>query len=177
MLPNRLRTIKPASPCVSVEQFAAHAYLDNVSESDSELIAAYIAAAEDAVSREIKRPLGTCEVVFFWTGAAASSLEISYTPLVEVKRVTVDGEDVQFTVNDCGVYPRIELQGVCPTPGAEIAATCTVGFEQVPQALRVAVMMLAAGMYEHRTDQIEQSLTNVAAFERLLAGYRQEFVY
>ena len=66
---------------------------------------------------------------------------------------------------------------MCPTPGAEIAATCTVGYEQVPQALRVAVMMLATGMYEHRTDQVEQSLTNVAAFERLLAGYRQEFVY
>lgn len=177
MLPNRLRTITAPQPCVSVEQFAAHAYLDSISDSDGELITAYIAAAEDAVSREIKRPLGICDVVFFWPGAAASSLQISYTPLVDVKRVTVDGEDVQFSVNDCGAYPRIELQGVCPTAGAEIAATCTVGFEQVPQALRVAVMMLAAGMHEHRSDQIEQSLTNVAAFERLIAGYRQEFVY
>lgn len=177
MLPNRLRTVTPAKPCVSVEQFAAHAYLDSISDSDSELITAYIAAAEDAVSREIKRPLGVCDVAFFWPGAAANLLQISYTPLVEVKRVTVNGEDVQFAVNDCGVYPRIELANNAIAQDAEIAAYCTVGYAPVPQALRVAVMMLAAGMFEHRTDQIEQSLTNVAAFERLLAGYRQEFVY
>lgn len=177
MLPNRLRITTPAQPCVTVEQFAAHAYLDNISDSDSELITAYVAAAEDAVSREVKRPLGVCDVVFFWPGAAASSLEVSYTPLVEVKRVTVNGEDVPFAVNDCGVYPRIELTSNAIAQDAEIAAYCTVGYEQVPQALRVAVMMLAAGMFEHRTDQLEQSLTNTAAFERLLAGYRQEFVY
>jgi hypothetical protein len=162
---------------VTVDQFAAHAYLDNISDSDSELIAAYIAAAEDAVSREVKRPLGVCDVVFFWPGADASSLQISYTPLVDVKRVTVDGEDVQFAVNDCGVYPRIALACNAIAQDAEIAAYCTVGYDPVPQALRVAVMMLVAGMFEHRTDQVEQSLTNTAAFERLLAAYRQEFVY
>jgi hypothetical protein len=162
---------------VTVEQFAAHAYIDNVSDSDSELITAYVEAAEDAVSREIKRPLGICDVVFFWPGAAATSLEVSYTPLVEVKRVTVNGEDVQFAVNDCGVYPRIELASNAIAQDAEIAAYATVGYAPVPQALRVAVMMLAAGMFEHRTDQVEQSLTNTAAFERLLAAYRQEFVY
>lgn len=176
MLPNTQTIINAAEPCVTVEQFAAHAYIDNLSDTDSELIAAYIAAAEDAVSREIKRPLGVCTVQFAWPGAAAKQLDLSFTPLVQVIDVTVDGESTGFVVDETGVFPQIRVQRDV-APDASIVATAQVGYVQVPQALRVAVMMLAAGMYEHRTDQAEQSLTNVKAFERLLSAYKQEFAY
>lgn len=176
MLPVSMEILTKAEPCVSVSDFCAHANISSVDDAESALVEGYIAAAEGAVSREIKRPLGLCSVKFYWPGSAFAALEIGYSPLVSVDAVTVDGEAVTDYSVLVGTYPAVRLANA-PAADATIAVTATCGWADVPQELRVAVMMLAAGFYEHRTDQHEGALTNVRAFERLIAVYKQEHAY
>ena len=176
MLPKSTKIKSAPIPCVTVDEFAVHANLSVIPDSERELIAAYISAAEDIVSREIKRPLGVCDVDFYFTGATAHNMEIAFTPLVSITSVTVNGQSADFTIDMSAAFPRVKL--LMPAAAdAEIVISAQVGWEKVPQALRVAVMMLAAGFFEHRMDQSEQSLSDVAGFKRLIASYKQEFAY
>lgn len=176
MLPDSIHITTAAAPCVTLAEFAAHARLDLIPDAEQQLINAYITAAEQAISRELKRPLGLCVAEFGYQAEAWQNLQIAFTPLASIESVTVNGQPVDYTLSEGGAFPTIKL-AQAPPAGSGIIVSAQVGWADVPQPLRVAVMMLAAGLFEHRMNDSEIALHNNRAFDRLLAAYRQEFVY
>lgn len=177
MLPDSKKITVAADPCVTPDQMAAQLSMGDLTDSEAEQLALYISAAEDAVSREIKRPLGVCTAIFSYPASAFDSLEIAFDPVIEITGVAVDGEAAVYTFDDGRIFPCVVLDAEPSDPESRIEVTASVGYATVPNALKVAVMMLAAGMYEHRMDVTEAACPDNPAFQRLLAAYKQEFAY
>lgn len=177
MLPDSKKITVAADPCVTPDQMAAQLNMGALDDDAAEQLALYISAAEDAVSREIKRPLGICTAIFSYPASAFDSLEIAFDPVIEITGVSIDGEASAYTFDNGRVFPRVVLDAEPDDPESRIEVTAEVGYETVPNALKVAVMMLAAGMYEHRMDVAEAVCPDNPAFQRLIAAYKQEFAY
>jgi len=147
-------TIEP----VTLEEVKLHLRVDGT-EEDS-LISALITAARQKAEEYTKRAFITQS----WELAldsASGKVYLPRPPVQAINEVILDGEIVSTEnyalVGQDVFYAKIPLNAVNPA-GLVIRYTSGYGntATDVPQAIRQAIMMLVAHLYEHRGDEAEE---------------------
>lgn len=161
----------PAMEPVTLEEVKLHLRVD-VTEEDS-LISALITAARQKAEEYTKRAFITQS----WELALDSASEKVYLPrppVQTINEVTLDGEIVSTgnyaLIGQDAFYTKIPLNAVNPD-GLVIRYISGYGNNatDAPQAIRQAILMLVAHLYEHRGDDAIEMPPTVKA---LLRPYR-----
>ena len=102
-----------------------------------------------------------------------STFELPYTALVEVTSVTGNGgDDLAYTLQDERRPARITVHGWDYL--SEIRIEYTAGMVTIPAAIKSAIMMLAAYLYDHRGDCDADGGIKKSGAAMLLRPYRVE---
>ena len=158
---NPIRLGAPAVEPVAVAELRAHLRLEDGAEDA--LLATLIAAAREIVEARSRRVLleSRWRAVLPWRGARLALPLSPLTALVSVVRLTPDGVAAPLPAELChldaaGDPPRLRLDALPPGPDARVAVEVMAGYgaapADVPEALRLAVRLLAARWFEHRGD-------------------------
>ena len=73
--------------------------------------------------------------------------ELPYTGLVSVESVTVDGDDLEYTLEAERRPARITLPA---WDGSEVRVEYTAGMDVIPAAIKLGITTIAAFMFDHR---------------------------
>lgn len=73
--------------------------------------------------------------------------ELPYTGLVSVESVTVDGDDIEYTVEAERRPARITLPA---WDGSEVRVEYTAAMDVIPAAIKMGITSIAAFMFDHR---------------------------
>ncbi|MER2607251.1 MAG: head-tail connector protein [Siculibacillus sp.] len=178
----------PALEPVSLAEAKAHLRLTG--SDDDDYLAAMIAAARIHVESATRRLL-IDQTWRLWRDdwPPSGEIELPFTPVRSIAEAVVydaDGEPVSLSpaalVLDVARIPaRLRLLGTGPTPGRplngiEIDVVAGYGPSglDVPQPLRLAIMMLVARWYENREGYAYGVVPSsiAGAFETLIAPFR-----
>ena len=154
-------------------------------DADDVLLPGMLQAATDAVIRYINQDLLERE----WVGIVPvpqsarlqlspyidhpSTFELPYTALLEVTSVTANGDEaMEYTLQDQRRPAKITVHGWDYL--SEIRVEYTAGMASIPAAIKTAIMMVAAFMYEHRGACDGMDAINKSGAANLLRTYRVE---
>lgn len=148
----------PAIEPVTLEEAKQHLRVDG-NEEDS-LIAALITAARQKAEDYTRRAFIT-QTWELALDSACGVLHLPRPPVQTVETVTVDGEVITpekyALVGTEYLHVKMPLNAV--TPGG-VVIRYKAGYgdapTDMPQAIRQAIMMLVAHLYEHRGDEAEE---------------------
>lgn len=103
----------------------------------------------------------------------ASTFELPYTALIEATNVTGNGGNaLDYTIQDQRRPARITVYGWDYL--SEIRIEYTAGMVTIPDAIKTAIMMLAAYLYDHRGDCDADGGIKKSGAAMLLRPYRVE---
>ena len=182
----------PAEEPVSVEEAKAHLRVSTA--ADDALIGSLIAAAREHVEARCRRALVT-QVWDLYLDAfpAGEEIELAMPPLRAVESVTFFRDDgtsgvmssLEYVVDAVGEPGAVVLAKGAGWPSAELRPRNGVrvrfeagygGAEDVPRAIRQAVLLIVGALYENREQVIVAQGVNLAllpfGIEALLAPYR-----
>lgn len=179
--------VAPLLTPVRVEEAKLHLRLDT-DEHDAYL-EQLIAAATDYVELWCGRALLTQTLVYTRTGFPSAPMRLPRPPVQEVLSVEYLGVDGVLTTLDPAIYqpflnalpPSVTLargQAWPQTIGdpEDVRITYLAGYgdtpEEVPAALRQAICVLVADLYEHAEAQLERPVHANLTVQRLLWAYR-----
>lgn len=172
---------------VALAQAKAHLRVTHTSEDD--LISAYLASATDKVQRWTRRQLMQAEYELALDGFPLGGcvIELDLPPLVSVESVTyidASGQDVTLDASAYQVDIRSTPGRLRPAAGslwplakpgalASVVVAYTAGYadaERVPQALKMAILLLVAHWYEHREAVALTSVSEMPLAVQSLVG-------
>ena len=182
----------PAEEPVSVEEAKAHLRVSTA--ADDALIGSLIAAAREHVEARCRRALVT-QVWDLYLDAfpAGEEIELAMPPLRAVESVTFFRDDgtsgvmssLEYVVDAVGEPGAVVLAKGAGWPSAELRPRNGVrvrfeagygGAEDVPRAIRQAVLLIVGALYENREQVIVAQGVNLAllpfGIEALLAPFR-----
>ncbi|HEY8565721.1 MAG TPA: hypothetical protein VIL65_09490 [Beijerinckiaceae bacterium] len=156
-----IRLDHPAVEPVAVAELRAHLRLEDGAEDS--VLATLIAAAREVVEARSRRVLieSRWRAVLPWRSARLALPLSPVTALVSVARLRDDGIAEPLPPELCRLDaasepPRLRLDALPPGPDARVAVEFLAGYgaapAAVPEALRLAVRLLAARWFEHRGD-------------------------
>ena len=181
------RITAPAVEPVSLSEAKEQLRIEDSFTLEDSLIQAYVSAARDHAEKYCNRSWALA--TFFATFSGFRGVD---EPLLMADPgiVSIDGisyVDAQGSVQTITAYTfdadrqEIRPDGNWPTDATRIKVEYTAGAdasasppEYVPEAVKVAILMLAADMYEIRTAQLTQSINENRAVAALLNPYRVE---
>lgn len=157
----RDRVWTPAEPtelAVSLEHFKAHSRI-SFSGSDDLIQGIYLPAAVGTVERETQRLLTIREAVLRLPRLPVGSCDVEL-PGGQVQSVTsivADGAAVDGGAYEVVGHSPARLLALSPWPvvtgpGLPVTITYQAGFSVIPGELKVAVCLIAAEMFRHRTE-------------------------
>jgi uncharacterized phiE125 gp8 family phage protein len=184
-----VRTIAPAETPVSLAEAKAHLRVEH--SDDDALITGLIAAATDHLDGW-SGVLGRCLVTQTWRqdfAGFADCLRLPLGPVASITSVTyLDGDNAEQTLPDTDYQLLTDALGalVALAPGRSWPATCarpdavSVTFvagsaaDDVPPALKVAIMLLVGHWYERREAIDGNTLAELPfSVSALIAPYRR----
>lgn len=188
---------RPLSKVVSpVSQADLIAYLGG-GLVESDLLGSLLETATDYVIKFINHDLLRRQWEVFYpamtydaanlvvTGCARRTLDLPYTGFLGISEVLVDGEeyeDYEVVSNSCPAYIILD------DPYSDIKITYTAGMEmpgyqpdpydlpenQIPSAIKLAITMIAAYMFDNRSCDLSDLVTKSGA-KSLLMPFRVEW--
>lgn len=174
----------PQTDTVSPVTVADMAAFIGVASNDA-LLPGILIAATDAAIRWINRDLLERDWVGIIPATGYSPVtmsplrdiqrvhELPYTQLVEVTSVSdADGNDLTYTLESARRPARITLPDWAGL--SEVTVEYTAGMATVPSAIKSAIMMIAAHIYEHRGACDAQDALVKSGASTLLQPYRVE---
>lgn len=172
---------------VTVEQARANSRIDSDAEDD--LVALWIQTAREHVEQTTRRSLITqTRRLALDAFPCGRRLLLPRGPIQSVTSITFDGPAADAQTFSSSNYrvdldsepARIALKSSASWPAvldesAVIRIEYVAGYgddaEDVPAALRSAILLIVGDLYEHREAQLDQAVQPNAAVERLLAPY------
>jgi uncharacterized phiE125 gp8 family phage protein len=178
--------VPPADPVVTLAEAKAHLRVEH--DDDDALITGLIAAA----TQNLDGPggwLGRClmlQTIEVTLGVfPCEPYELPYPPFVEVVSVNYYDFAGNDLVVDPGAYRTIGNRWISPLYGKSWPSTrydnegvrirYTAGTEiaaDVPEPIRIAILLMVAHLYEHRGEMVDASLARDKTAAFLLAPYR-----
>jgi uncharacterized phiE125 gp8 family phage protein len=164
------------TPCFALADLQAHLRLTDYSESS--LLDGMALAAQGMVEKRIQRLLTRRNATLRLPGLPSGNcpVELPGGEVGAITSVTVDGVAVTGTTfygdSPAVLLPADEWPAVTGE-GYPVVIVYTVGFAAVPGDLRAALLMLAADLFEHRTNSEAGPLVEVPlAAQALLEQWR-----
>jgi len=182
-----VRTVAPASTPVSLVEAKAHLRVDH--SDDDTLITGLIAAATDHLDG-YTGILGRAIITQTWRQdfyRFSPQMRLPLHPVASVSSVTYyDGDNVQQTLSENiyelladGAGPYIARKADQTWPGtknreAAVAATFIAGEATAPAAIKTAILLMVAHLYENREAVAEGGFEALPlAVDALTAPYRR----
>lgn len=163
-----IRIAPPEEMPVSLDRLKAHLRVDHFDEDD--LIASYMQAAVDHLDGW-QGLLGRCMVTQTWRldapDGVSGSVVLPFPDVVAVAATDADGAAVAVALREGAGGTVVMLDR------AAVKIDMTAGFgaaADVPEALKVAILILAGDLYEGRTSQATEGTKG--AVDRLIGPYR-----
>lgn len=161
---------KPTTSIVSLAD--AKVYLKVENDLEDNLILALIDAAEDAANKYMLRYIRETQFEYF-EQSSASTIELRRARFSSIDSVSVlvgasweQTENFEISSNS-DIYGVVKLG----TSHSAVKIRFTVGYKEVPPALRTAILIILANMYENRGDDADYSVIPQMA-KQILNGYR-----
>lgn len=162
---------KPTSPIIALEEVKNYLKVEHDLEND--LILALIDAAEDAANKYMLRYIRRTTFEYF-EESSSSIVELRRARFASVDSVSVlsgnewiKTDDFQIT-SDSDIYAVVKIG----TFHSALKIIFSVGDSgEVPPALKTAILIIIANMYENRGDDINYSVIPQMA-KQILNGYR-----
>lgn len=114
-------------------------YLRIDHDEEDEMISTMLFAAIDYAEKFIRRSIIKKEYELITKG---NSIKLPNPPIIEVKSVTVDGEDVEFEFEEPN-HLKIDNFG-------KVIVRYEAGYDELPKAIEQALLMLTSHYYENR---------------------------
>ena len=168
----RVVVVEPAEPVIDTEEAKEHLRVDH--GDDDQLIDAYIAAATghiDGPDGWLGRAIGV-QTLELRTEVFRDAMVLPYPPAIDVIDVRhLDGDGVERTVLPSEYELRGPLIGSAfgrrwPSVGRDAEAVrirYRAGYEDLPPAIRVAILMMVADLYKFR-----ESVTGASAAAKVV---------
>ena len=161
---------KPTTPIVELD--AVKNYLKVENDLEDDLILSLIDAAEDAANKYMLRYIRKTTFEYF-EQSSASTIELRRARFSSVDSVSILVGASWIETTDFEISSDSDIYGVVKlgTPHSACRIKFTVGYDGVPPALKTAILMIIANMYENRGDDAEFSVIPQMA-KQILNGYR-----
>lgn len=145
----------PASEPVSLAEAKVRLRVEH--DAEDALITALIAAAREAVEGALARALVTRRVLETHGEGAGARLRLALSPLSELVAVRLNGEPLSGVASEADPA-LLRFEGLAPIGALEIDYRAGYGAaEDVPEALRQAVLAIVAAAYETRAEGVRLS--------------------
>lgn len=161
---------QPSEPIIPLEE--AKAYLKIENDLEDTLVSALLNAAEDAANKYMLRYIRKTKFEYF-EQSSASNITLRRARFSAVDKVSilvganwVETTDFEIS-SDSDIYGVVNLG----TPHSACRIEFEVGYDEVPPALKTAILMIVANMYENRGDDADYSVIPQMA-KQILNGYR-----
>lgn len=182
------QTVRPGNEPVTL--FEAKEQLRIDSSDEDELIRGYIQAAREVAETES----GNRFVSQTWEIALdefpADYIELPMRPLISldsIAYVDTDGNpqtwsSSNYSVDEHSFRPRItpvyggSWPDIREIPNA-VTITATLGYSQVPQRIKQAILLIVSDFYEYRVDTISSNLYSLPRSASVLLGCDSNFQY
>lgn len=160
----------PITPIVELD--AVKNYLKVENDLEDDLILSLIDAAEDAANKYMLRYIRKTTFEYF-EQSSASTIELRRARFSSVDSVSILVGADWIETTDFEISSDSDIYGVVKlgTPHSACRIKFTVGYDDVPPALKTAILMIIANMYENRGDDAEFSIIPQMA-KQILNGYR-----
>lgn len=161
---------KPITPIVELD--AVKNYLKVENDLEDDLILSLIDAAEDAANKYMLRYIRETKFEYF-EQSSASTIELRRARFSSVDSVSLLVGTSWIETTDFEISSDSDIYGVVKigTSHSAVKIKFTVGYKDVPAALKTAILMIIANMYENRGDDAEFSVIPQMA-KQILNGYR-----
>lgn len=183
---DNLRIITPAiERAVSLNEARRHLRVEDTDSDD--LINLYLNAAEQSLAHVGRafRPATYALDLYQW-GCHHRVVELPMPPLRSIVSV-VDGNSVTIDSSNYSVTKTSEGRGILlfasgyswsPLTSGQVRATITftAGYDEVPAALRAAILLTIATLFDNRADVAPINIYSVPGVDRLIAPFREQFV-
>lgn len=170
------RVFEPSAPvadAVPLNDMAEHLRVD--ASDEYYLIGVYTQAAAAIVEARTQRLLTarTCVLRLPCLPSDMTAVELPGGYVSAVASVVVDGVTVSPSAYAVAGHSPARLMPLAAWPvvvgeGLPVVITYTAGYATTPHALRMAVMLIAAELFEQRRDASEANLTEVPVSARYL---------
>jgi hypothetical protein len=130
-------------------------------------------------SAEFAREAGTAftATTVTWTvqGGPGTDIEIPYKPVTAVSQVRLNGVVITgWTLRHNALWRRAGFGTWYAFPPDELAVDLTYGYTTVPDDVKLAVLEIAAGLYEHPSSAVSETIDDYSvkydAGSKLTAG-------
>lgn len=160
----------PITPIIKLNEVKTYLKVENNLEDD--LILSLIDAAEDAANKYMLRYIRETKFEYF-EQSSASIITLRRARFSSVDSVSILVGTSWIETTDFEISSDSDIYGVVKlgTPHSACRIEFTVGYEEVPPALKTAILMIIANMYENRGDDAEFSVIPQMA-KQILNGYR-----
>lgn len=161
---------KPTSLIVDLEDVKNYLKIEHDLEDD--LISTLVNAAEDAANKYMLRYIRRT-VFEYYEESSASIIELRRARFASVDSVSILSGDEWEEIDDYQLSSNSDIYGVVRigTPHSALKIRFSVGDNNVPPALKTAILIIVANMYENRGDDAELSVIPQMA-KQILNGYR-----
>lgn len=161
---------QPSEPIIPLEEVKTYLKIEN--DLEDTLVLSLLDAAEDAANKYMLRYIRETKFEYF-EQSSASTIMLRRARFSSVDKVSilvgadwVETEDFEIS-SDSDIYGVVNIG----TPHSACRIQFTVGFKEVPPALKTAILIIVANMYENRGDDAEYSVIPQMA-KQILNGYR-----
>lgn len=162
---------KPTSPIIKLEEVKNYLKIEHNLEDG--LILSLIDAAEDAANKYMLQYIRRTTFQYF-EESSASIIELRRARFASIDSVSIfSGNEWQKT-DDFEIMSSSDIYGVVRigTSHSAVKITFSVGDNhEVPPALKTAILIIIANMYENRGDDADFSVIPQMA-KQILNGYR-----
>lgn len=161
---------KPLTPILELSEVKN--YLKVEHDLDDNLILALIDAAEDAANKYMLRYIRETKFEYF-EQSSASTIELRRARFSSVDSVSILMGATWVETDDFEISSNSDIYGVVNIGTSHSACKIrfTVGYKEVPPALKTAILMIISNMYENRGDDADYSVIPQMA-KQILNGYR-----
>jgi uncharacterized phiE125 gp8 family phage protein len=176
----RVVVVEPPAAAVSLEEAKRHLRVDH--PDDDALITSLIAAAQghvDGPGGWLGRAIGVQTLEARLSGMPGCGVLLPYPPLVGVQEISFEGVTIDpQTYRLADSEDRITLQRGASWPASgqadgSVKIRYRAGYVEVPAALKVAILLMAADWYAVRENSVAGSRSKIpVSAEMLLAPFR-----
>ena len=161
---------KPITPIVELDVVKNYLKVEN--DLEDGLILSLIDAAEDAANKYMLRYIRKTTFEYF-EQSSASTIELRRARFSSVGSVSILVGASWIETTDFEISSDSDIYGVVKLGTSHSACRIkfTVGYDDVPPALKTAILMIIANMYENRGDDADFSVIPQMA-KQILNGYR-----
>lgn len=161
---------KPITPIISLEEVKS--YLKVEHDLEDKLISALIDAAENAANKYMLRYIRATKFEYF-EQSSASTIELRRARFSSVDKVSVLVGSEWIETDNYSISSDSDIYGVVKlgTAHSAVKIQFTVGYKEVPSALKTAILIIIANMFENRGDDYNYSDLPAMA-RQILNGFR-----